>query len=153
MKPLYITLLIPIAFLLNCSTNKSGHTAASTQDTLSSNENISEPAGEWEQMDNFHMLMAESFHPYMDSGNLQPARNFAAEMATAAETWANTSLPARINNKKTQQMLAEFSQLNTTFANMVEENAPDKALADTLTSIHDHFHAFEEVWYGREDYN
>ena len=46
----------------------------------------------WKEMDNFHMVMAETFHPYKDSANLEPAKSRASELAAAAEEWAPREL-------------------------------------------------------------
>lgn len=55
---------------------------------------------EWPELDAFHMVIAESFHPYADSGNLEPARKYAAEMASLAEEWAGQPLPEKVDTER-----------------------------------------------------
>jgi hypothetical protein len=50
---------------------------------------------EWKEMDDFHMIMAESFHPYKDSSNLEPAKQNADAIVASAEKWANAPLPEK----------------------------------------------------------
>ncbi len=50
--------------------------------TESANETDTE---EWKGMDDFHVLMAKSFHPYRDSANVEPAKQLASEMITSAQ--------------------------------------------------------------------
>ena len=49
---------------------------------------------EWAEMYSFHMIMAESFHPFIDSGNLVPAKQNALAMEELASKWAEAPLPA-----------------------------------------------------------
>jgi len=102
---------------------------------------------EWKAMDDFHMLMAESFHPYKDSANLAPAKSKAAELSAAAEVWASAPLPEKVN---TDEMKAKLETLKTaaqTFS-ATAKTTNDKAIADGLTDLHDQFHAIQEMWYG-----
>jgi hypothetical protein len=102
---------------------------------------------EWKAMDDFHMLMAESFHPYKDSANLAPAKEKAVELATAAETWANAPLPEKV---RTDEMKAKLETLKTdaqAFA-ATAKTTNDKAIGEALTNLHDEFHAIQEMWYG-----
>ncbi|MER3328995.1 MAG: hypothetical protein RIF34_05400 [Candidatus Kapaibacterium sp.] len=55
--------------------------SSKTESATDSDETASE---EWKGMDDFHMIMAESFHPYRDSANVAPAKQYAREMVTLA---------------------------------------------------------------------
>jgi len=57
----------------SCSTKEKSVEAEAT--TTESDPN------EWPEMDSFHMIMAEAFHPYKDSANLEPVKRLAEEMA------------------------------------------------------------------------
>src|SRR5690606_17380328 len=81
---------------------------------------------EWPQLDEFHFVMAESFHPYADSGNLEPARKYAAEL--------------------TRALLNELSRETAAFREMAS-TASDDSLGASLTSIHDLFHKIQDSWY------
>lgn len=102
---------------------------------------------EWKEMDEFHMLMADAFHPYKDSTNLEPAKTKAVELAAAAEKWANAPLPEKVNN---DEIKSKLEQLKTGTAAFVEtvKSGDDKKIGDELTTLHDQFHEIQEVWYG-----
>lgn len=102
---------------------------------------------EWPAMDAFHMIMAESFHPYKDSSNLEPAKVNAAEMATLAEKWANEPLPEKVNSEETKANLAQLKADAATFVQTVQSGDSTK-ISQSLTSLHDLFHKLQEGWYG-----
>ena len=97
----YVVFLFAI-MLVNCSTKHDHHEQAG--------------ADEWPAMDDFHMLMAETFHPYKDSFNLQPIKEKATELEEEAARWAGAPLPERVNNDKVkaelEKQIAEEAEMN-----------------------------------------
>ena len=102
---------------------------------------------EWKEMDEFHMIMAETFHPFKDSANLEPAKTRAGELATGADKWANATLPEKVNNDEMKTKLEQLKTETTSFLQIVSTN-DEKAIGDELTKIHDLFHSIQEAWYG-----
>lgn len=104
-------------------------------------------AKEWKEMDDFHMVMAETFHPYKDSANLEPAKAKASELAESANQWSSASLPKRVDN---DEMKSKLENLKTETATFVQtaSGSDEKAIGDQLTKIHDLFHEIQEDWYG-----
>jgi hypothetical protein len=102
---------------------------------------------EWKEMDEFHMLMAETFHPYKDSANLEPAKMQARELATAAEKWSSSPLPEKVNN---DEMKAKLEELKNGTSALVQSvgSGDNKAIGEQLTKVHDLFHDIQEDWYG-----
>ena len=110
-------------------------------------EEVAADSDEWPELDEFHMIMAESYHPYKDSLNIDPAKANAEEMATIASRWVNASLPAKVNNDDVKTILGELKTEANEFATLVEAgNADDIGAA--LTHLHDTFHKIQEQWYG-----
>jgi hypothetical protein len=105
---------------------------------------------EWPQMDEFHLIMAESFHPYKDSSNLAPAKAQAAEMAANAARWAEAPLPEKVNNEKVKEYIATLKTETAAFAELVK-TGDDAQLGEALTDLHDLFHTIQDAWYGRGD--
>jgi hypothetical protein len=104
-------------------------------------------SNEWKEMDEFHMIMAETFHPYKDSANLEPIKTRASELAGAAEKWANSPLPEKANNDSMKGKLEDLK--NSTSALVQTVNAGDNdAIKTKLTQVHDLFHSIQESWYG-----
>ena len=102
---------------------------------------------EWKEMDDFHMVMAETFHPYKDSSNLEPVKARAGELATVAEKWVATELPSRVNNEEMKAKLQELKQQTSALVQSVSVG-DDLVIADQLTKVHDTFHSIQETWYG-----
>lgn len=114
-------------------------------------ENTSEVAvnnDEWPEMDEFHMLMAESFHPFKDSANIDPAIANAGDLAKAADKWANAPLPERVNNDEVKGYLGELKSSTASFAQLVATTDTTK-IGESLTQLHDQFHKLQEAWYGK----
>lgn len=102
---------------------------------------------EWAGMDDFHMVMAETFHPYKDSSNLEPVKSRAGELAAVAENWANEPLPPRVDNDDMKKMLQELQDQIASLVQLVS-TGNDEAIGSQLTKVHDTFHAIQEDWYG-----
>jgi hypothetical protein len=132
--------LLAAGVLSACSGKKDGH------DEHGHDHEHAVSKDEWKEMDEFHMLMADAFHPYKDSTNLEPAKAKAAELAAAAEKWANAPLPEKVDNEEVKEKL---EQLKTGTASFVEtvKSGDDKKIGDELTKLHDQFHEIQEVLY------
>ena len=94
------------ALLIACGTKKE------TTATETATDSTSADADEWKAMDDFHMIMAESFHPFKDSANLAPAKAKAAELAASAEQWLATPLPEKVNNENVKAKLETLKKKN-----------------------------------------
>ncbi|NOT76148.1 MAG: hypothetical protein HOP08_14570 [Cyclobacteriaceae bacterium] len=105
---------------------------------------------EWPEMDSFHMVMAEAFHPYKDSTNLEPAKKLAAEMATSAEQWQAAPLPEKVNNDDVKAKLVTLKNDTRAFADGIS-GMTDEQIGKSLTALHDSFHGLMEAWHGGGD--
>ena len=109
---------------------------------------------EWKEMQSFHLLMAEAFHPYKDSANLEPAKALAKDMADEAARWSATSLPEKVNNEAMKAKIQNLSTGTQDFLKVVTESSADSVVAKSLSDLHDIFHEIQESWYGagKEDH-
>lgn len=101
---------------------------------------------EWKEMDAFHLIMAETFHPYKDSANLEPAKARASELMEAADQWAAAPVPPKIDSEEVSLKLNELKSETATLAESVK-SADDNVIAENLTRVHDTFHEIQEAWY------
>ncbi|WP_276372081.1 hypothetical protein [Chryseolinea sp. H1M3-3] len=103
---------------------------------------------DWKEMDDFHMVMAEAFHPYKDSSNLEPAKQNAAELMEAADKWAQAPIPEKF--EEDDEVKFKINQLKVDAATFVDvvKAGDDKAIGESLTKLHDLFHELQESWYG-----
>lgn len=127
-----------------------GFALAACQSKEKKTEEAADDQVEWAEMDAYHMLMAEAFHPYKDSSNLAPAKVGAAELAAEAVKWANTPLPAKVDNDEMRAKLERLKFNAGVLADKVQMNASDEEIGQALNTVHDDFHAIMEAWHGGE---
>ena len=101
---------------------------------------------EWPEMDEFHDVMADSFHPFMDSANLEPAKANAAEMARIADKWADAPLPESMDNDEAKSNLSKLKTDANAFVQIVQGGDTVK-MGESLTDLHTLFHKLQEFWY------
>jgi hypothetical protein len=132
------SLLLLSIFVLACGTKKDDH-----------HEDASTSKGqkEWKEMDEFHMVMAEAFHPFKDSANLEPAKSKVSELVAAADKWSNAPIPEKVNNEEMKTKLQGLKSESMVLADVVQ-TGNDKAIGDQLVKLHDLFHEIQEAWYG-----
>ena len=129
-----------VIFAIACSYKKEEH-----HDSPESGEITND---HWKEMDDFHAVMADAFHPYKDSANLGPAKQNATALMESADKWAQAELPAKFDGD--DEIKFKLNQLKTdaaTFAEVVK-TGDDKAIGASLTKLHDLFHEIQESWYG-----
>lgn len=107
----------------------------------------SEDTQEWKAMDDFHMVMAETFHPYKDSSNLEPVKSKVNDLVASAEQWMNSSLPEKVNNDDIKGKLQNLKAETEVLRDAVQKGN-DQEIGGQLTKVHDMFHEIQEAWYG-----
>ena len=124
-----LSILAVVAIALACSTKEKHH----------------EEMKEWKELDSFHKIMAQAFHPLKDSGNVAPAKNLASDLAAEAERWAAASLPEQLNNDEIKSYLEKLKTDSRAFADEVAKGASDDVVKEKLTALHDQFHKIMEA--------
>lgn len=114
--------------------------------TESTSEQTNDGEVEWNGMEDFHMLMAESFHPYRDSSNVEPVKQLAGEMVASVNSWMEQKLPAKVDNEEVKQMLRDLKEEAVALADLIEVG-DDAAIGESLTTLHDTFHQLQEAWH------
>jgi hypothetical protein len=132
----YLVSFVLAAFVFACATKKEDN-----------HEQAGAEQAEWKEMDDFHMIMAETFHPYKDSANLEPAKTRASELAAAAEKWSGSPLPEKVNNDEMKKKLNDLREGSLSLVEKVSAG-DDAAIGDQLNKVHDLFHTIQEDWYG-----
>jgi len=106
-----------------------------------------EVADEWTDLDNFHMSMAEMFHPFKDSANLAPIKQNAEQFAAEAEKWAAAALPEKVDNDNVKALMQQLKNDTRTLADKIKAGATDEELGKALDDVHTLFHKIEEAWH------
>ncbi len=107
----------------------------------------------WQEMDAFHMVMAEAYHPYKDSSNLEPARREADALAALALEWSKAPMPKKMDTPAMRASLDQLSTESQALAAQFKSGADDTTTGAALTALHEHFHSIMEAWHqsGREE--
>jgi hypothetical protein len=103
---------------------------------------------EWKEMDAYHLIMAEAFHPYKDSGNLVPARNLIKDLTDEANKWAAAPLPENVNTDETKALIKSLIEDAGVMNTQNTEGVADSVFAQTLVRLHNNFHKIQEQWHG-----
>ncbi len=103
---------------------------------------------EWAEMEMFHTVMAETFHP-MEDGEMKPILTRAQEMADKAKAWQNSTPPARYAPVKDSVSfyLAKLVSESQALADMVAKKAKEEDIKKTLTALHDRYHQVSDFCY------
>ena len=109
---------------------------------FSSNSQGQEKA-KWKEMDEFHSVMAATFHP-AEEGKLEPIKKSSQEMLDKAVSWQRSSAPAGYNKNEVRSSLKKLVKGAKELNKMVKKNAADNELKEKLSSLHDVFHEIME---------
>ena len=131
-----------VALLLVFACSEKSKETAETEDDV-----------EWKEMDEFHAVIADVYHPLKDSSNLEPIKKEAGNVAAAATKWAQAPLPEKVKNDETKELLAKLEDGSHDLAEAVRQGDTDAIISAKLTILHDTFHAIMEKWYdaGKEE--
>lgn len=94
---------------------------------------------QWKEMDDFHTVMSETFHP-AEEGKLDPIKRRSQEMVDKAVAWKRSTIPESYDKKAVKKLFKSLVKGSRELNKLVKENAPDKTLTEKLTALHDVFH-------------
>ncbi|MFN8574140.1 MAG: hypothetical protein U0132_18965 [Gemmatimonadaceae bacterium] len=92
----------------------------------------------WKELNAFHMLLAEVYHPAAKD-SLQPLRDKAAALSDAAAAWSASTAPASCNSDATTQGVAKIATDAKALATQVSGRASDADLKAGITALHTQF--------------
>ena len=104
-------------------------------------------ADEWPEMEAFHAIIAEAYHPFKDSANVAPAKELAESLALEADKWQAAPLPEKVNTEKVQSMLVDLKTSARMLSDQLKTGRTDEVVGALLTTVHDNFHKIMEAWY------
>ena len=103
----------------------------------------------WPELDGFHDVMAAVYHPVADSGNMEPARNLASKLDSAARVLASSAVPSDRAGEDTQMRLTVLRDSSNAFLGKVNAGSPDSVLRPSITKLHHVFHELMEGGHGK----
>jgi hypothetical protein len=102
-------------------------------------------ATDWKELDDFHQLMAQTFHPVVDAGDFKPIREHSEELFEKARLLSESKIPAQFSTKEMMQTIQELNLDCRRLNAMVKDKASDEEIRKTLTAAHDTFHKIMET--------
>ena len=102
-----------------------------------------EEASGWKELDAFHKVLADAWHP-IGRGDYKPARARAAELVKAAVAWRQSKGPKSCDNEATRSGLKTMIEQARWYEDAARRAASDDAIKVTLKTTHDTFESFAE---------
>lgn len=124
-----------------------GHAApAARADTVSKakvhgghGSHTAEHTSGWRELDAFHLVMMQVWHPAKEKGDLAPIRAQASALASGADTVASAAIPAACDTAPNRDGVARIRRDSHALAALVKERAGDAKVLAALRSLHDRF--------------
>src|SRR6478736_2960057 len=76
--------------------------------SCSNKESDDKESGDWKELDAFHKIMAEAYHPLKDSGNVEPTKHWIKPLADEAEKWSAADLPEKVDTREMKESLQKL---------------------------------------------
>lgn len=113
-----------------------------------------EAAGnDWPELESFHEVMADAYHPVADSGNMEPARRLSAALEERAATLASSVVPENARGEETTNNLTVLRDSTVGFSKAVKAGQPDSVLRPSITYLHRVFHHLMEAGSGKMEHH
>lgn len=94
-------------------------------------------------MEEYHSIMAASFHPAM-GGDLEPSKERHERLLEEAEKFAAFGIPQEMEVEKIQGLLDELVVKSEEFSKAITDALPDEKIEELLYALHDVFHKINE---------
>ena len=98
----------------------------------------------WQALKDFHLVMAQTFHP-MEEGNLKPIKERSAEMHSKAQKLASSKVPASFQSAAITKAIADLVIGTSNLDKAIKKKAKDEKIKADLTKLHDTFHVIQEL--------
>ena len=98
---------------------------------------------EWKQMEDFHTIMAKSYHP-VEEGNLQPVKDNVDALVQKAQAWQASAIPSGYNTKQVKPVLDKLVRECQAVKVAVVQNKNNADLKKLITAAHKTFHEIME---------
>ncbi|MES2180393.1 MAG: hypothetical protein V4550_21255 [Gemmatimonadota bacterium] len=98
----------------------------------------------WKELDAFHTLLAETWHPVAKSKDLTPIREKAVALSDAAQAWSLSKAPHGCDAKPILDAVASVASESKALAQLVAKKAADAEVTSALKALHDRFETVEQ---------
>jgi hypothetical protein len=101
------------------------------------------PSSGWKELDAYHALMQATWHPADEYGDIAPIRAKATALAASAKALAASTPPKRCAAPKLLETAKALAPQSQTVAEMVQQNATNNQIKDSLKALHERFEVLE----------
>ena len=92
----------------------------------------------WKELDAYHMVMMQVWHPAKEKGDLAPIRAQAAKLADAADVWAAATVPSACDTPANRSNIAKVKTESRALVALASSGA-DADVKAALAALHDRF--------------
>ena len=105
---------------------------------------------EWTEAEDFHSILALTYHPMEDEGKIEAVSENAAELLQKAEAWAASTVPGQFDEAEFSSELDALVEDAGILVELVDAEASEEELKEQVYVIHDRFHMLEGKLSGGE---
>lgn len=92
----------------------------------------------WKELDAYHMVMMQVWHPAKAKGDLAPIRAQAGKLADAADTWARAAIPSACDTPDNRSNIARVQTESRALVTLASSGS-DADLKAALAAVHERF--------------
>ena len=92
----------------------------------------------WKELDAYHMVMMQVWHPAKEKGDLAPLRAQAVKLADAADVWAAAAVPSACDTPANRTNIAKVKTESRALVALASTGG-DAELKTALAALHDRF--------------
>jgi len=96
----------------------------------------------WKELDAFHMVMMQTWHPAKGKNDLKPIREKAQDLAAKAEKWSKSAFPKACDTPAMRTAVTKTAQQSLELARITAKGT-DEELKAALKGVHDTFEVVE----------
>jgi hypothetical protein len=142
-KPAFVAFLLAIAV----STLSAQDTTKPKPDSARAGMMDDHMMGPWKEMNDFHRVMAATWHPASQKSDMTPLKSRAKDLVTTAESWAASTppaIPASCASEPVRNATSNVVTETKALLALVDSGADDAKLKAALKTVHDAFEAAEK---------
>lgn len=113
--------------------------------------NVSFAGEKWTELEAFHKVMSETFHP-AEEGNYQPIKDRIGEMVGAASSMVTNPVPAEYNKPEIIDAAKKLETESKALEEKIKAGATDQAIFTDLNVLHDTFHTIVGLCNPKEEH-
>jgi len=110
-------------------------------------EQTTETIQEWKELEDFHMILATTFHP-MEEGDFKPIKSDAGQLDSLAQK-LHVATPPQGDADAIKKLTLQLSTSSRALADTIAKGADEATIEVLLTQLHDQYHHIDEIYYPR----